>query len=137
MAYKGNIDDTRETPALKLIKLCAKEGWKVKLSDPYVHRFEYPLLSLEDATQDSDLIIIETDHTYYRSLDAEHLAELMRNRIVIDTKNILDKSYFKANGFEIHTLGGKICGAKNILSKSGFQADDFEIRALRGDIIEK
>ena len=69
VAYKGNIDDTRETPALKLIKLCAKEGWKVKLSDPYVNRFEYPLLSLEDAARDSDLIIIETDHTYYCSLD--------------------------------------------------------------------
>lgn len=137
VAYKGNIDDTRETPALKLIKLCAKEGWKVKLSDPYVNRFEYPLLSLEDATRDSDLIIIETDHTYYCSLDAARLAGLMRNRIVIDTKNILDKSEFMENGFEIHTLGGNISGTKNVLSKSGFQADDFEIRALRGNIVEK
>lgn len=108
VAYKGDIDDTRETPALKLIKLCDKEGWNIKIFDPYVRRFEYPLSSLEDATQGSDLIIIETDHTYYRSLDAEHLAKLMRNKIVIDTKNILNISEFRANGFEIHTLGGNI-----------------------------
>jgi UDP-N-acetyl-D-mannosaminuronic acid dehydrogenase len=137
VAYKGNIDDTRDTPALKLIKLCEKEGWKVKLSDPYVQRFEYPLLSIEDAIQGSDLMIIEIDHTYYQSLVAECLAELMRNKIVIDTRNILDKSEFEENGFEIHTLGGNISGIKDISNKSRFQADGFEVQVLRGGIIEK
>lgn len=110
VAYKGNIDDTRETPALKLVKLCLREGWKIKISDPYVHRFEYPLSSVEDATRGSDLLIIETDHTYYRSLDAESLAKLMRNRLVLDTRNIVNKSQFRASGFEVHTLGGNSIG---------------------------
>jgi len=108
VAYKGNIDDTRETPALKLVKLCDKEGWNIKIFDPYVHRFEYPLSSIEEASQDSDMIIIETDHDLYRSLDAEYLSKFMRTRIVIDTKNILNKSEFRAKGFEIHTLGGNV-----------------------------
>jgi len=108
VAYKGNIDDTRETPALKLIKLCEKEGWTVKIYDPLVHSFEYPLLSIEEATRDSDIIILETDHDCYRSLDAKHLSKIMRNKIIIDTKNILNIPEFRANGFEIHLLGGDI-----------------------------
>jgi UDP-N-acetyl-D-mannosaminuronic acid dehydrogenase len=106
VAYKGDIDDVRDTPVIKLIKLCEKEGWKIKLSDPYVQSFAYPLLSIEDAIQGSDLIIIETNHTYYQSLIAEHLGKSMRNNMIIDTRNILDKSEFKKHGFEIHTLGG-------------------------------
>jgi len=137
VAYKGNIDDTRDTPALKLIKLCEKEGWKVKISDPYVQRFEYPLLSLEDAVQGSDLMIIETDHICYQSLDSEYLSGLMQNKIIIDTRNILNKSEFKENGFEIHTLGGNISGAKDTPNKSRIQADHFEVQVLRGDISEK
>lgn len=108
VAYKGNIDDTRETPALKLIKLCEKEGWDVKIFDPYVDHFEYTLSSIKDATQNSDMIIIETDHDFYRTLNAEYLSKLMRNRIILDTKNILNQSEFETYNFEIHILGGDI-----------------------------
>ncbi|MDD1730359.1 MAG: nucleotide sugar dehydrogenase, partial [Methanospirillum sp.] len=59
VAYKGNIDDTRETPALKLIKLCEKEGWNVKIFDPLVRKFDYPLLSFDESLRNTDLIIVE------------------------------------------------------------------------------
>ena len=41
VAYKGGVDDTRETPALKFIKLAENEGYKVKVHDPHVKEFEY------------------------------------------------------------------------------------------------
>ena len=56
VAYKGDVDDTRETPALRFIKLAESEGYRVKSYDPYVKSFKYPLYSLEEAAQDSDCL---------------------------------------------------------------------------------
>jgi len=89
VAYKGNIDDTRETPALKLIKLCEKEGWNVKIFDPVVTKFEYPLSSFEDSIEKSDIIIIESDHDTFKKLDFSAIEKSMRNGIILDAKNIV------------------------------------------------
>jgi UDP-N-acetyl-D-mannosaminuronic acid dehydrogenase len=105
VAYKGNIDDTRETPALKLIKLCEKEGWRVKIFDPRVKKFEYPLLSFEEALENSNLIIIEVDHDEFKQLDAEMIASHVTNRIILDTKNIVKTQDFVRNNFEVYILG--------------------------------
>lgn len=107
VAYKGNIDDTRETPALKLIKLCEKQGWSVKIFDPRVKKFEYPLLSFDEALQNSNLVIVEVDHDEFRALDAKKISRLVRNRIVLDTKHIINKEEFLKHGFQVHTLGAK------------------------------
>jgi UDP-N-acetyl-D-mannosaminuronic acid dehydrogenase len=103
VAYKGNIDDSRETPALKLIKLCEREGWQVKIFDPFVKKFEYPIVSFEEAIAQSDVIIVEVDHDYFKSLDPQKIRERVNHKIILDTKNILPKDKFSE--FEIHTLG--------------------------------
>ena len=105
VAYKGNVDDTRETPALKLIKLCEKEGWNVKMYDPIVKEFEYPLLTLEEAVRDTDLIIIEADHSEFGSMDAKMISNFVRKRNIIDTRNIIDHKDFLKEGFKIKILG--------------------------------
>jgi UDP-N-acetyl-D-mannosaminuronic acid dehydrogenase len=105
VAYKGNIDDTRETPALKLIKLCEKEGWNVKIFDPRVKRFEYPLLPFDEAVRNTNLIIVEVDHDDFRELDVKKISGLVRNKILLDVKNIVKKDEFLKEGFQIHTLG--------------------------------
>ena len=105
VAYKGNVDDTRETPALKLIKLCEKEGWNVKVYDPKVKKFEYALLPLEEAVRDTDLIIIETDHTEFRNMNAKIISNFVRNRNIIDTRHIMNCEDFLDNGFKIKILG--------------------------------
>lgn len=105
VAYKGNIDDTRETPALKLIKLCEKNGWMVKIFDPHVKSFEYPLLPFEEAIQDSDIIIIEVDHDDFKKLNAKTIGNCVNNRIILDTRNVLVKDEFLSEGFKIYTLG--------------------------------
>lgn len=105
VAYKPNIDDTRETPALKLIKLCEKEGWTVKIYDPLVKNFEYPLLSLENAVRDSDLIIIETAHDEFMNLDYELLSNLVRNKNILDSVNVLEQKCCSKYAFNINVLG--------------------------------
>jgi UDP-N-acetyl-D-mannosaminuronic acid dehydrogenase len=104
-AYKANIDDTRETPALKLIKLCEKEGWNIKVYDPLVSKFEYPLLSLEEAVTDSDLIIVEVGHDEFKELDCKRIGNLMRHKNVIDTSDVIDSTNFTVNEFSVRKLG--------------------------------
>ena len=90
VAYKGGVDDTRETPALKFIRLAENEGYKVKVYDPYVKEFEYVILGLKEAVKDSDCIVLITDHPEFKEIDPEGISKLMRNKNVVDTRNMLD-----------------------------------------------
>jgi UDP-N-acetyl-D-mannosaminuronic acid dehydrogenase len=105
VSYKGNVDDTRETPALKFIKLAENEGYVVRCYDPHVRKFEYPILSLENATTDSDCIVIITDHNEFKNINPESLN--MRRKKVLDTRNILDHPLWSKHGFEVKILGVK------------------------------
>jgi UDP-N-acetyl-D-glucosamine dehydrogenase len=89
VAYKRDIDDVRESPALDIIHLLQRRGAKVTFSDPYVPsiRIEEGLListdSLEAVSQ-ADATVIVTDHvkTDYRSV-------VERAALIIDTRNAL------------------------------------------------
>lgn len=105
VAYKGDIADTRATPALKFIKLAEKEGFTIKIYDPFVKEFEYTILNLEEAVEGSDCIVVLTDHSEFKEIDLEELSGKMRNLSVIDSRNII--SYTERIGlkFVIKTLG--------------------------------
>lgn len=104
IAYKGDVDDTRETPALKFIKLAENEGYNVKVHDPYVKDFEYKIFDLEDAVKDSDCIVLITDHTVYRHINPQDISKLMRVRNLVDTRNILNHDEWKKAKFILKTL---------------------------------
>jgi UDP-N-acetyl-D-mannosaminuronic acid dehydrogenase len=103
VAYKGNVDDTRETPALKFIKLAENEGYTVKCYDPHIKQFEYPCLPLEQAVDSSDCIIIITDHDEFKKINPADLR--MRRRIILDTRNLLDHALWIKSGFTVRVLG--------------------------------
>ncbi|MFC1901636.1 nucleotide sugar dehydrogenase [Chloroflexota bacterium] len=109
IAYKGDVDDTRETPVLKFIKLAQDEGFKVKIHDPVVKRFEYELYPLAEAAQSSDCLVIITDHTQFKQIDPEEISYLMRNRNVIDTRGILNQRKWRRAGFKLKVLGDGTC----------------------------
>ena len=66
------MDDARETPALKFIKLAESEGFTVCTYDPLVRRFETPLSGMEDAVKGTDGIVIIMDHDEFKGLDYGH-----------------------------------------------------------------
>jgi len=100
-----DVDDARETPALRFIRLAENEGLKIKIYDPFVKEFEYPVLSLEEAVKDSDCIVVITDHEAFKFLDPEKIGHLMRHRLVFDGRNILDHERWKKAGFKVKVLG--------------------------------
>ncbi len=105
VAYKADVDDTRETPALRFIRLAETEGYRVKCYDPYVKSFEYPLYSLEEAAQDSDCLVLITDHSQFSQIQPTELSPLMKSRNLVDTRNILEHEKWRRDGFKVRVLG--------------------------------
>jgi UDP-N-acetyl-D-mannosaminuronic acid dehydrogenase len=105
LAYKADVDDMRETPALKFIKLAENEGFKIKAHDPYVKESMYNILDLEEASKDSDCLVLITDHTVFKQIDPDKMSKLMRSKNIVDTRNVLDLEKWKKAGFKIKTVG--------------------------------
>jgi len=94
IAYKEDVDDQRESPALKIISLLQKSGAEVSYNDPYVpHSFghrDYPGLNLksgalsEEKLKEFDAVIVATAHSDY---DFDWIAK--NSSLVIDTRNAI------------------------------------------------
>ncbi len=105
VAYKKGVNDTRETPALKFIKLAENEGFRVKVHDPFVEDFDYPILGIQDAINDTDCIVIITDHDEFKKLNPEDIYPLVRNKYIVDARNLIDIDHWRENGFFVTLLG--------------------------------
>jgi len=103
VAYKGNVDDTRESPAIKFIQLAENEGYSVRCYDPHVNGFVRCLDSMEEACIGSDCVVIMADHDCFRTIDPATIA--MRTRNLVDTRHILDHEMWREAGFAIRVLG--------------------------------
>jgi UDP-N-acetyl-D-glucosamine dehydrogenase len=70
-AYKKDVDDVRESPALDIMHLLLEKGAQVSYHDPHVARVvvhDHELTSvpdLEQALHDADCVVVVTDHTAY------------------------------------------------------------------------
>jgi len=103
LAYKGNVDDTRESPTFKIKKIAESEGFNVKIYDPLVKDHPYNSPSLTEATRDSDCLILVTDHSVFKDINPESLP--VRNKNLIDTRNILPIGMWRKAGYVVKILG--------------------------------
>ena len=109
LAYKPDVDDLRESPAVEVIHLLQDAGAKVKAFEPFSPNAKLPninaLSTLEETLKDADAIILLVSHSQFKELDAQEIAEMMQGRIAIDTVNGWDASEWKDAGFNILRLG--------------------------------
>ncbi|MEB3220981.1 MAG: nucleotide sugar dehydrogenase [Candidatus Sericytochromatia bacterium] len=117
-AYKGNVDDTRESPALEVVRLLAEAGHDVRLYDPHVTRLRWPLVSATEALAGADVIVLLTAHTEFRGLDPGWAGAQMAGRVLVDTHNFLDKKAWQAAHFQVHTLGDGGAALARLLPRS-------------------
>jgi UDP-N-acetyl-D-glucosamine dehydrogenase len=83
VSYKENSDDTRESPALKLLELLKAEGAEVAYHDPFVTELpEHGLVSAPLDAESTDCVVIVTAH---RGIDYDGLVE--RAPLVVDLRN--------------------------------------------------
>jgi len=104
-AYKKDVDDIRESPAVKIITLLQEKGASVSYHDPYIAVIsgmrKYPELTLEsvdlneDTLQEADCVLVVTDHSCF---DFGWILE--HSNLVVDTRNVFkgykDKKIYKA-----------------------------------------
>jgi len=105
LAFKGNVDDMRESPSLRVIEMLTAKGARVAVHDPYVKTSPVDLSGIEECFQDADCALLLTDHNDYKYLDPRQLAKLMRTRILFDTRNMLDHEQWTGAGFKVAVLG--------------------------------
>jgi len=88
LAYKKNIDDMRESPAIKIIDILTKKGLEIEYHDPFIKTFRnFKNIDLTiNNIKEYDALVIITDHENINyDLIGEH-ADL-----VIDTRNVMSK----------------------------------------------
>jgi UDP-N-acetyl-D-glucosamine dehydrogenase len=92
-AYKPDIDDIRESPALDVIGLLQKKGARVEYHDPYIpHLRNHDDLEMEsvpdlmDAVHHADCVVIITNHSAY-----DYQAILKEAKFIFDSRNALGK----------------------------------------------
>jgi UDP-N-acetyl-D-glucosamine dehydrogenase len=90
VAYKRDIDDMRESPALDVLLLLKRRGGQVSYSDPHVPELRLDDLTLralpEESAAAADCVVIVTDHSAF---DYRKLVE--RAALIVDTRNALKR----------------------------------------------
>jgi len=111
LAYLANSNDTRNTPALPVIKELEKLGADVIVHDPYVKSYEKITLTnhLNDALKDADCIVIVTSHDQYHEIDLEKIKKLMRTPCIVDGRNVFSKEKAEKVGFRFAGVGKMNC----------------------------
>jgi UDP-N-acetyl-D-glucosamine dehydrogenase len=92
VAYKPDVDDVRESPALDVIALMKKKGAVVKYHDPHIPQIHHAredwemnsVLDMMDCVRDADAVIIVTNHRSY-----DYAAILKEAKFIFDSRNAL------------------------------------------------
>jgi UDP-N-acetyl-D-mannosaminuronic acid dehydrogenase len=112
VAYKANVDDTRNSPGLKLAgalqeavpeRALADGGMAVetRLCDPMVDDDRLDLVDVDEAVTDADAIVVTADHDAFRALDPTEIRSKMRGDLLVDTKGTMDADAWTAAGFDV------------------------------------
>jgi len=115
LAFKGETDDIRESPAIDLVEMLLGEGCSVTAYDPAAMeraKAELPeskqMVYATDsyaAARDADALLILTDWREFAGLDLHKLNATMRYPIVIDGRNLYDPQAMVEHGFTYMSVG--------------------------------
>jgi UDP-N-acetyl-D-mannosaminuronic acid dehydrogenase len=107
LAYRAELSDTRESPALEIHRLLKRRGVDVKAHDPLVAGDVGDITnhSLSDALAGAGSILLVTDHRAFVNLEPSAVGDLVAGRKVLDTRGCLDAERWRRAGFRVMTLG--------------------------------
>ena len=110
--FKPDSDDVRDSPALDIAAQLHAAGAEIVVHDPQgiePARKRFPTLKyaevVNDAVKDADLILHLTEWKEYRQIDPAALGSLVKSKIVIDGRNMLDRTLWRNAGWKFHALG--------------------------------
>lgn len=115
LAFKGETDDIRESPAIDLVEMLIGEGCSIAAYDPAaIKRTQQELPAgpqlryasdAFDAARDADALLILTDWAEFAAIDLGRLYTELRYPIVIDGRNLYDPAVMLQHGFTYLSVG--------------------------------
>lgn len=106
-AYKGGVDDTRESPAKYIVQRLLEKRLSVVVYDPYTEESFGAARagSVEEVFEGADVVVIVTDHPEFKNLDIGGLGRLMRSKVIVDGKRVVDPYVAYREGFKYYGVG--------------------------------
>jgi UDPglucose 6-dehydrogenase len=115
LAFKGETDDIRESPAIDVVAMLLAEGCSISAYDPAAVQRAMQELPPSDylryvqdpysAAKDADALLILTDWADFASMDLQRLHRTMRYPIVIDGRNLYNPATMLEHGFTYISVG--------------------------------
>jgi len=115
LAFKGETDDIRESPAIDIVEMLLAEGCQIAVYDPAaMKRAEQELPSgprtkyVEDAyaaAEGADAVLVLTDWPEFAELDLKRLSSVMRYPIVVDGRNMFEPRVMHDHGITYISVG--------------------------------
>jgi UDPglucose 6-dehydrogenase len=113
VTFKAETDDIRDSPAITIVRALLGAGARVNVHDPkgiasfrnvFADSIRYHDSEFE-CLRDADIAIVLTEWNEYRNLDLTRAADVMRGRLLMDTRNVMDPDDVRAAGFEYYGTG--------------------------------
>ncbi|MEK7494759.1 MAG: UDP-glucose/GDP-mannose dehydrogenase family protein [Patescibacteria group bacterium] len=114
LSFKPRTDDVREAPALYVIDALLQAGARIIAFDPVAEeafkeafsdkRVKYAKNAYA-ATEDADALLVMTEWDEFRSAEYSELASRMKNRVIVDGRNIFERKEAEAEGFVYYGIG--------------------------------
>jgi UDPglucose 6-dehydrogenase len=116
LTFKAGTDDLRESPSLAIIDELRSLGATIRAYDPtacgtldHVQRRRLEGIELTAdpyaAAADADVVVLLTEWPEFGYVDLDRLAEAMRGRAVVDTRNVLDPASVRSRGLTYDGVG--------------------------------
>jgi len=114
IAYKGNVDDTRNSPGLEIARAIVDaesetrslepdpdNGPTLRLCDPQVSNSPFDLKPIPDALEGADAAVLATAHDEFADLSPEQVGSLLDDRVIFDPLDIVDPDPWTEAGFDL------------------------------------
>ena len=109
IAFKAGTDDTRESPAIEVMKRLVAKGATVRAYDPAVTAIDIDGVEVVGdayaACEGASAVVVATEWDEFKWLDLDKVGDLVSERNVIDARNLLDRGALKRRGFTYQGVG--------------------------------
>ena len=109
LAFKADVDDVRESPAIEVCHLLQEAGAQVTAFEPFKPEVKIQgvttVPTLAQAIDSADILLLLVGHASLRSMDPVVVAQLTRARVVVDTVNGWAEEGWRQLGFGFYRIG--------------------------------
>ena len=112
LSFKANTDDMRDAPSIDIIELLKRDGANIKAFDPQAAKNAKGIIkdiefteNIYDAAKDAEALVVLTEWNDFKEIDFKKLKKLMKNPVIIDSRNIYNPEQLRDLGFTYLGVG--------------------------------